>query len=151
MKHSWLALMGLIAGCGTTPNGDIYGRPWRFTAESASIDTTQSNGAAWDPDNSPPDAFVHMYIATFDDLGTETDLDVGTSSEDESYVPSWDFSGATAVFAGDTLSIEVIDSDTFDDDPIVSCDVDLTRAVADTGEASCSNDQADVHIGVDVE
>lgn len=140
----WWAVL-LLAAC-TTRHGDssVYGRPWTFTVESASIDTTQTNGDPWDPDLSPPDGFARLYLD-----GTQF---AQSPTIDDTYTPHWNYSPTPVVInARETLSIDLIDSDTFDDDPVFfGCDVALTPDVAVDG-ATCDGASGSLRIDVFVD
>lgn len=142
MTRWWACL--LLTACTTRHDSSVYGRPWTFTVESASIDTTQANGDAWDPDLSPPDGFVRLYI--------DGQQFATSPTIDDSYNPRWDYQPASMVIdQGETLSIDLIDSDTFDDDPVFyDCSIPLLPDVADGG-ADCSSASGTVRIGVYVD
>jgi len=142
MTRWWACL--LLAACTTRHDSNVYGRPWTFTVESASIDTTQANGDAWDPDLSPPDGFVRLYLDGHQFATSPT--------IDDTYSPHWVYSPTPMVIdAGMTLSIDLIDSDTFDDDPVfLGCDIPLTPDVAADG-AACDGASGSLQIGVAVD
>lgn len=123
--------------------GDIWDRSWTFVAETASIDHAQSNGDAWDPDLSPPDAFARIYL--------DGELIGTTQTIDDSYAPHWSYAtDAHRVYRGEKLSIDLIDSDTFDDDPIISnCEIVLTDAVANGAECDVPPGVFELGVAVD--
>jgi hypothetical protein len=137
----------MMCGCTMRGSGDtsVFGRPWTFTAVSASISATEANGTAWDVDNSAPDPFARLYL--------DGQL-VGTTPEiDDTDSPVWDYSPSPIVIEeGSTLSLDLIDSDTFDDDVIFQgCGIPLTVDFADAGGASCESSQGSLRIAVSVD
>lgn len=140
----WWAFL-LLAAC-TTRHGDssVYGRPWTFVAETATIDRDQSNGDAWDPDLSPPDAYARIYL--------DGQLIGTTQTVDDSYTPHWSYETSSHVIErGQTISIDLVDSDTFDDDPVfINCEIALTPDVAANG-AECDVPPGVFELGVAVD
>ena len=126
------ALIVETAACTTRdPDPEFYGRPWVFTAVSAAIPSAQSNGAAWDFDNSPPDPYGQIYLdGTF--FGA-------TPTIDNTFDPTWNFSfQPTVINEGSSLSIDLFDSDDFDDDQIFrGCEVNLDSHFVKQGDTQC--------------
>ncbi len=142
-------LLALLASACTShehhdPDQSFYGRPWTFTVLGASIADQKADGDDWDPDLSPPDTFVRV---TFDGqfIGQTPILD-------DSYEPTWEYATSPyVVYEGDSLSLDLTDSDDFSDDNIFrDCVVVLNSSVARAGTASCTTGVATVDLAIDV-
>ncbi len=139
----------LTAACTThqhhDPDPEFYGRSWTFTVLGASIEPKKANGQDWDPDLSPPDPFARIYL--------DGQLLGIAPTIDDTFDPTWNYAPAPQIiFEGSLLSIDLIDSDTFDDDPIFQgCGTALTSATVKAGGASCPSQNGTVDLAITVE
>jgi len=126
------ALIVVTAACTTRdPDPEFYGRPWVLTAVTADVQSYQSNGTAWDFDNSPPDPYAKIFL--------DGVLLGATRTIDDTYDPNWNFSFPPVVVEeGSSVSIDLFDSDDFDDDEVFGgCEVDLNSHFVKQGDTQC--------------
>ena len=72
---------------------------------------------------------------------------------DDTYDPTWSYSPAPQIInEGSMLSVDMIDSDSFDDDPIFQgCGIALTSSTVKFGGASCPSQNGTLEIAITVE
>jgi C2 domain len=129
----------LVLGACVTHTGGPFDSPWSYTIESASIDTVQPNGATWDPDNSPPDPYVVVYI-------NNVQLD-RTPEDGDTYTPAWGYTTESQLMEpGDTIEFEVQDSDVLDNDIISRCA--FTASADLEGPHRCSDPTATLDVSI---
>jgi hypothetical protein len=81
---------------------DIWGRSFRFTINSASIDETGPTGEAWDPWGGLPDSYA--------EITWNGELVVETSVIDDTLSPTWGDSETQVLSSGGELCFSVYDS-----------------------------------------
>lgn len=90
---------------------DIWGRSFRFTIHSATIDETGPTGEAWDPWGGLPDSYA--------EISWNGDLVVDTDKVDDTLSPSWGDSDTQVLTSGGELCMRIKDYDWPDDDDYV--------------------------------
>lgn len=107
--------------CGVDPSSH-----WRVQPVSATI-SSSNNGSSWDPDSSPPDAYVDTWCPP-----SATWSPGETPEASDTYSPSWTSGGCVATAAAllaEPWYFQVFDSDLTTDDTITAQDsYQLTEA-----------------------